>query len=87
MFCFLRDEEVVRGIAVRPQQEYFGRELFVKVFEKAAALLHGFATTQYFHDGNKRTSFLSATLFLETNGYEWISPEVDKLKDSSRLAG
>ncbi|MGO2749818.1 MAG: type II toxin-antitoxin system death-on-curing family toxin [Pseudoclavibacter sp.] len=77
----VRDREGVLGIVHRPRQEFFGIEQFPGLFMKAAALLHGFSTTQYFSDGNKRTSFLSATVFLESNGQEWIGPEVDAAED------
>ena len=80
-FCGLgagiRDVEGVRGILLRPQQRYFGTVMFPSIAQKAAALLHGFATTQYFFDGNKRTGFLTATVFLECNGFRWIGPDVD----------
>lgn len=35
---------------------------------KAAVLLHGFATTQAFVDGNKRMAVLVALTFLQMNG-------------------
>lgn len=73
----VRDRGGVEGIVERPRGEYFGVEQFVGPFLKAAALLHGFSTTQFFFDGNKRTSFLTATVFLESNGFEWIGPNVD----------
>lgn len=73
----VRDPGGVAGIVERPRQQYFGTEMFVGVFSKAAALLEGFATTQFFLDGNKRTSFLSATVFLESNGHAWDGPGVD----------
>ena len=60
-FCGLgagvRDQGGVFAVLARPQSDYFGVELFPSVFDKAAALLHGFVTTQYFFDGNKRTGF------------------------------
>lgn len=73
----VRDEDGVRGIVDRPALRFFGAELFPGVFAKAAAMLEGFSTTQYFHDGNKRTGFLSATTFLALNGYDWHGPHVD----------
>ncbi|PPF32656.1 type II toxin-antitoxin system death-on-curing family toxin [Pseudoclavibacter sp. AY1H1] len=77
----IRDPDGVMGIVLRPRQEFFDQVMFPGVFMKAAALLHGFATTQYFTDGNKRTSFLTATVFLESNGYEWIGPHVDDAEE------
>ena len=74
----IREPQGVDGIIGRPQQCFFGVEQFPGLFMKAAALLHGFATTQYFTDGNKRTGFLSATVFLDCNGYYWAGPDVDE---------
>ncbi|MFD2674371.1 type II toxin-antitoxin system death-on-curing family toxin [Gulosibacter bifidus] len=80
-FCGLgagvRDPGGVRAVLARPQSGYSGQEFFPTVFDKGAALLHGFVTTQYFFDGNKRTGFLSATVFLECNGFNWDGPDVD----------
>lgn len=77
----VRDEQGVRGIVDKPASSYFGEVQFPGLFSKAAALLEGFSTTQFFFDGNKRTSFLSATTFLACNGYDWYGPEVDDAED------
>ena len=77
----IRDEGGVRGTVDRPASHYFGRELFPDVFTKAAATLEGFSTTQFFRDGNKRTSFLTSTTFLACNGYEWFGPDVDEAEE------
>lgn len=73
----VRDENGLLSVVERPQTNVFGKELFPDVFSKAAAYLHGFATTQYFTDGNKRTGFLSATVFLRIHDNIWLGPEVD----------
>lgn len=54
-----------------------GVDLYKTLHEKAAVYLHGFATTQTLSDGNKRTGFLSATVFLEVHGFMWVGPSVD----------
>lgn len=46
----------------------FSQDLFPSVIEKAAALLHGLATTQHFVDGNKRTAWLACATYLEGHG-------------------
>jgi death-on-curing protein len=73
----IRDLNGVRGIVDRPKSQYMETIFFPTVFDKAAALLHGFATTQYFSDGNKRTAFLSATVFLSANGRVWGNISAD----------
>ena len=77
----VRDEGGFDGIVHRPQTTFLGQELFPDVYSKASAYLHGFATTQFFHDGNKRTGFLSATVFLRIHDLEWAGPEVDDAED------
>lgn len=47
----------------------FGQDPYPTVWEKAAVILHGLSTTQYFSDGNKRTAWLTAALFLGVNGH------------------
>lgn len=61
-------EDGVRACADRPFAQYSGVEVFPTIWEKAAALLHGVASTQHFSDGNKRTATVAAILFLEQNG-------------------
>lgn len=77
----VRDEQGVRGIVDRPATCFFGVVQYPGLFLKAAATLEGFSTSQYFSDGNKRTSFLSATTFLACNGYDWYGPDVDDAED------
>lgn len=72
----VRDRRGIEGVLGRPKATYEGVELVPDLHDKAATLFHGFATTQYFFDGNKRTSFLSATAFLAVNRWAWI-PTVD----------
>ncbi|WP_396645480.1 type II toxin-antitoxin system death-on-curing family toxin [Microbacterium sp.] len=65
----VRDEQGIRAALGRAVGGFAGVEAHVGVVAKAAAILHGLASTQYFFDGNKRTAFLAATLFLGTNGH------------------
>jgi len=74
----IRDYGGFLGIVERPASTFAGQELFSTVFLKAAAYLHGFATTQYFTDGNKRTGFLSATVFLAVHDYIWVGPSPEE---------
>ncbi|WP_341579729.1 type II toxin-antitoxin system death-on-curing family toxin, partial [Microbacterium schleiferi] len=62
----------------RPITSWDGNELFPRLVDKAAAYLHGFATSQFFWDGNKRTSFLCATVFIEENNFVFDGPTVDE---------
>jgi death-on-curing protein len=64
----LRDVASLEGTLARPVQAGFGREFYATVVEKAAALLHGLATTQPFIDGNKRTAWACCATFLGHHG-------------------
>lgn len=58
----------LEAAAFRPQSGFGGVERFPTVWAKAAAYLHGIASTQYFADGNKRTAWIAANAFLTLNG-------------------
>ena len=77
----VRDEGGFLSIVERPMTSFAGEELFPGIFMKAASYLHGYATTQFFRDGNKRTGFLSATVFLQIHGHTWMGPDVDAAED------
>lgn len=49
-------------------QAGFGREYYPTVVQKAAALLHGLASTQPFINGNKRTAWICCFTFLGEHG-------------------
>lgn len=53
----------------RPQMSVGFRDAYESIFDKAAALLHSIINNHPFLDGNKRTSFFSAILFLAYNGW------------------
>lgn len=56
-------------VAEKPSMVSFGTELYPDLFMKAAIYLEGFASHQYFCDGNKRTALNVALTFLAVNGY------------------
>ncbi|QDH93371.1 hypothetical protein SEA_SEKHMET_33 [Gordonia phage Sekhmet] len=57
----------IEAAAARPNSAAFDTEMFPRIWDKAAAYVHAFATTQYFTDGNKRTAWLTAVTFLAVN--------------------
>ncbi|MEK7567570.1 MAG: type II toxin-antitoxin system death-on-curing family toxin [Patescibacteria group bacterium] len=73
----LRDVGLLQSIVHKPQASFAGKELYTDVFIKAAVLLEAIANYHVFIDGNKRTSFASATRFLYINGYEVIMTNED----------
>lgn len=54
----------------KPSMILFDEEMFPGIFMKAACYLVGFASNQYFADGNKRTGASCCMLFLALNGYD-----------------
>ncbi|MGW4718068.1 type II toxin-antitoxin system death-on-curing family toxin [Nocardia sp. NPDC004260] len=66
----LVDRAGLEAAVHRPQSGSGDTDFFPDLWSKAAVLLHGLASTQYFSDGNKRTSWLAALTFLEVNGVE-----------------
>lgn len=64
------DLGLIDGAVARPRLGFGGHEAHPSIWSKAAALLHGLASTQGFSDGNKRTGWAAALTFLELNGWE-----------------
>jgi death-on-curing protein len=65
----VRELPVVESAVFRPQHGFGGQDAFPTIWDKAAALLHGLASTQGFHDGNKRTAWVATEAFLALNGH------------------
>lgn len=63
------NENGIRAQLGRAEGGAFGVDPYPTVIEKAAVILHGLSTTQYFADGNKRTAWLAAKLFLGLNAH------------------
>ncbi len=60
----------IEFMAMKPSMESFGQELYPGLFAKAAVYMEGFCTRQFFVDGNKRTAYTCAEVFLMLNGYQ-----------------
>src|SRR5690625_3386936 len=54
-----------------PKQSAFGTDAYHTVFKKAGALFESIAQNHAFHNGNKRTAFLSLVQFISYNGYDF----------------
>lgn len=66
----VRDMHLVHLAVGRPQMSVGFHDAYPSVFDKAAALFHSIINNHPFFDGNKRTSFFGAIVFLEHNGWE-----------------
>lgn len=71
----LRDESALDTSLNRPLQHYSYNETTPSIVELATVYCSGIVKSHPFLDGNKRTGFLTAALFLETNGYQVTASE------------
>jgi death on curing protein len=69
----VRDAGLLSSALARPQNQVaYGDP---SVFDLAAAYAFGIIRNHPFVDGNKRTGFLAAYVFLDLNGWELMAPE------------
>lgn len=69
----IRDEGILESALGRPQNLYaYGNP---DLFDLAAAYAFGIAKNHPFLDGNKRTAFITAYIFLGLNGFELSASE------------
>ncbi len=72
----LRDENLLESALARPLNLYaYGEQ---NLFELAASYAEGIARNHAFLDGNKRTGFAAALMFLQDNGYA-VLPRQDEV--------
>ena len=64
----VRDVGLLESLTVSPYQTFDGKDLYPDVYDKALKYLYGFAQSQAFADGNKRTAAIVMLVFLEYNG-------------------
>jgi len=76
----IRDAGGIEANVARPQH-HFHLGGVSDVHHLAAIYAAAFATTQHFIDGNKRTAFACALLFLELNGW---TPAADPLEAAEK---
>jgi death-on-curing protein len=80
----LRDAGLLSSALTRPQnQAAYGK---ASVFDLAAAYAFGIISNHPFVDGNKRTGFLAAYVFLVLNGWELMASEAEAVAAVSALA-
>jgi death-on-curing protein len=66
----LRDEGLIESATLRPQMAAHYEE--ADLIRQAALLAVGLSQNQPFVDGNKRTAFIAATVFLRANGRPFL---------------
>lgn len=81
----VRDVGLVESAVYRPQVTFDGNDLYIGIFDKAAALLQSLLKNHPFVDGNKRTALTSAGLFLSLNGYKLINAKKEEVEFAIRV--
>ena len=74
----VRDIEALKSALDRPFQTFDEKELYPTVLEKAASLLESILNNHPFVDGNKRTGYTVARIFLLQNGNDITATEQEK---------
>ncbi len=80
----IRDNGLLESALDRPQNHHVYEK--ADIFTLAAMYADGIVNNHPFIDGNKRTGFLAAALFLETNGYRFNASEEDAVLETLGLA-
>jgi len=81
----IRDAGLLSSALARPQhQAHFDND--PSVFDLAAAYAYGIIRNHPFVDGNKRTGFLAAYVFLHMNGWQLKSSEAEAINAILNLA-
>ena len=70
----------------RPRASAGGRAAYPNAFAKAAALMHSPILNHPFIDGNKRTGFAAAAVFLRLNGRRLAIDTADAVEICLRIA-
>jgi death-on-curing protein len=80
----VRDKGLLLSALARPQHVFAYEK--PSLFDLAAAYAHGIVKNHPFIDGNKRSGFLAAALFLEVNGVRFNGDERDTVIQTLALA-
>ena len=75
----VRDFLLFHSAIYRPQASFGGQDLYVDLFDKAAALTHSLLLNHPFLDGNKRTALAVCERFLYINGYDMRASQREKV--------
>ena len=80
----IRDEGLLDSALNRPKHLFsFSRPT---LFQMASSYAHGVVKNHPFLDGNKRTGFMSAYIFLGVNGWSLEAPEEEAVLETLSLA-
>ena len=80
----LRDSSLLDSALARPKQLLAYGE--PSITDLAAAYVSGIVRNHPFVDGNKRTAFMAAYVFLASNGFRLVATELDAAQVMTLLA-
>ncbi|MCL2297286.1 MAG: type II toxin-antitoxin system death-on-curing family toxin [Proteobacteria bacterium] len=80
----IRDKHAIEAALVRPQQLHSDGN--PDAADLAASYAYGLARNHGFMDGNKRTAWVAARLFLALNGYQLDFGSVEAIRTVEALA-
>lgn len=80
----IRDENALESALARARQRSY--EENVELARLAADYAFGIASNHPFRDGNKRTAFLAAVIFLALNGLDFVASEDEVVEKMLALA-
>lgn len=69
----VRDEGLFLSCVYRPATTLYGADAYPTLAMKTAALMESFVKNHPMIDGNKRSAWLSANVFVEMNGFEFVA--------------
>ncbi len=69
----IREQSLLESAVFAPQAGFDGKYLYKDIYEMAGIYLFHICQNQAFVDGNKRTAVVSAIVFLELNGIDFIA--------------
>jgi len=81
----IRDDNALESALARARQRWSYEE-DVGLARLAADYAFGIASNHPFRDGNKRTAFLAAVIFLGLNGLDFVAPEDEVVEKMFALA-
>lgn len=68
----VKNSHLLESALHRPQSSAFGKDAYLSIWEKSAALFESLGQNHPFQNANKRTAFTALLLFLRYNGYRFI---------------
>lgn len=81
----IRDENSLEAALARPLHKWSYNKL-ASIHDCAAAYAFAIARNHPFADGNKRTAFIAAAVFLQVNGWQFQASEAEVVRSVLSLA-